>query len=67
MKWPGFGLRLRGPAGCVPVAAERDEVAAREVLALERKALDGWQAGNPDPALAVSDPESPTSMSSRIS
>jgi ketosteroid isomerase-like protein len=27
------------------------------VLALERKTLDGWQAGNPDPLLAISDPD----------
>jgi ketosteroid isomerase-like protein len=38
-------------------AADGSEAAAREVLALERKTLDGWQMGNPDPLLAVSDPE----------
>jgi len=37
-------------------AADPDAVAAREVLALERTALDGWQTGNPDPLLAISDP-----------
>ena len=30
--------------------------AAREVLALERQALDGWLAGSPDPQLAICDP-----------
>jgi ketosteroid isomerase-like protein len=38
-------------------AADGSEAAAREVLALERKTLDGWQAGNPDPLLAISDPD----------
>jgi hypothetical protein len=38
-------------------AAGENEAAAREILVLERKALDGWQAGNPDPCLALLDPE----------
>ncbi len=38
-------------------AAGQNEAAAREILALERQALDGWQAGNPDPCLALMDPE----------
>ena len=38
-------------------AADRDEATAREILALERKTLDGWQTGNPDPLLAICDPE----------
>jgi hypothetical protein len=29
--------------------------AAQEVLTLERQAMDGWLAGNPDPQLAVTD------------
>jgi ketosteroid isomerase-like protein len=41
----------------VLAAADENEAAAREVLALERKTLDGWQAGNPDPLLAISDPD----------
>jgi len=41
----------------VLAAADTNEAAAREVLALERKALDGWQAGSPDAMLAMSDPE----------
>ena len=43
--------------GSVLAAADRDEATAREVLALERTTLDGWQVGNPDPLLAISDPE----------
>ena len=38
-------------------AADGSEATAREVLALERTTLDGWQVGNPDPLLAISDPE----------
>lgn len=30
---------------------------ASEVIALERKAMDGWAQGNPDPFLASADPE----------
>jgi len=30
---------------------------AAEILALERQAMDGWLKGNPDPALAITDPE----------
>ena len=43
--------------GGVLPAADQNEAAAREVLALERTTLDGWQAGNPDPLLAISDPD----------
>jgi len=38
-------------------AADGAEAAGREILALERTALDGWQVGNPDPMLAISDPD----------
>ena len=48
-----LGGMLAGAAG----AADGNEAAAREVVALERKTLDGWQVGNPDPLLAISDPE----------
>ncbi len=41
----------------VLAAADENEATAREVLALERKTLDGWQMGNPDPLLAISAPE----------
>jgi ketosteroid isomerase-like protein len=41
----------------VLAAANGNEATAREVLALERTTLDGWQMGNPDPLLAISDPE----------
>jgi hypothetical protein len=43
--------------GGMLAAADGNEATAREVLALERTALDGWQVGNPDPLLAISDPE----------
>jgi ketosteroid isomerase-like protein len=41
----------------VLAAADQNEATAREVLAMERKAMDGWQRGDPEPALAISDPE----------
>jgi ketosteroid isomerase-like protein len=41
----------------VLAAADTNQTTEREVLALERKALDGWQAGNPDALLAISDSE----------
>lgn len=41
----------------VLAAADQNEATAREILALERKAMDGWKVGNPDPTLAMSDPE----------
>ena len=43
--------------GGVLAAADGNEATAREVLALERTTLDGWQMGNPDPLLAISDPD----------
>ena len=30
---------------------------AQEILALERRAMDGWLTGNPDPQLSISDPQ----------
>jgi ketosteroid isomerase-like protein len=41
----------------VLAAADSTESVAREIVALERTALDGWQKGNPDPLLAISDPD----------
>jgi ketosteroid isomerase-like protein len=41
----------------VCAAAEQSDATAREILAMERKALDGLQVGNPDPVLAISAPE----------
>ena len=38
-------------------AADSSESVTPEILALERRALDGWQVGNPDPLLAISDPD----------
>jgi len=43
--------------GGVLAAADGNEGTAREILALERTTLDGWQVGNPDPLLEISDPE----------
>jgi hypothetical protein len=40
-----------------PAWAESGADPAREVLALERQAMDGWLKGDPDPQLAISDPQ----------
>lgn len=39
-----------------PVPAWSQSGAAAEVVALERKVMDAWIQGNPDPLLAVADP-----------
>ena len=57
MKKPILACAVVAALCGVLAAAGQSEVAAREVLALERKTLDGWQMGNPDPLLAISDPE----------
>jgi ketosteroid isomerase-like protein len=38
-------------------AADLNSDTARAILALERGAMDGWLKGDPDPFLAISDPE----------
>jgi len=38
-------------------AADSDAEIARQILALERRAMDGWQKGDPGPALEISDRE----------
>jgi hypothetical protein len=48
---------LCGVVAGAAAAADGNEAIAREVVALERQTLDGWQVGNPDPLLAISDPE----------
>jgi len=40
-----------------PARASSDADPAQEVLALERQAMDGWLKGNPDPQVAITDPE----------
>jgi len=45
-------------AACgVLTAGDSPESIARDVVALERTALDGWLTGNPDPFLAIADPD----------
>ena len=41
----------------VSVAADSNAEAEREILALERQAMEGWLKGDPDPLLAISDTE----------
>ena len=40
----------------VPAAAGQNDATASDILAMERKALDGFQAGDPNPCLAMADP-----------
>lgn len=40
-----------------PAWAGSDADVAREILTLERQALDGWLRGDPGPQLAISDPQ----------
>ena len=42
---------------CLPARAASDAETAKEILAMERRAMDGWITGNPDAALAIADPE----------
>src|SRR3990172_438366 len=44
-------------ACCAPALADSNDKAAEEVLDLERAAMDGWIKGDPDPSLAICDPE----------
>ena len=49
-------LLICGAALCAARAwADPPPETARQILALERQALDGWMKGDPDPALAISD------------
>jgi hypothetical protein len=41
----------------VPAAAGQNDAFASDILAMERKALDGFQTGDPNPSLAIADPE----------
>ena len=38
-------------------ASDTNDATSKEILTIERKALDGWLAGNPDPMLAAMDPD----------
>ncbi len=40
-----------------PAWAGSDADTVRELLALEKQAMDGWLKGDPEPQLAISDPE----------
>jgi ketosteroid isomerase-like protein len=39
----------------MPARAASDTETAKEIVAMERRAMDGWITGNPDPALAIAD------------
>jgi ketosteroid isomerase-like protein len=57
MKKTILACAIAAALGGVMAAADQNEAATREILAMERRALDGWRVGNPDPVLAISDPE----------
>jgi len=49
-------LMLAAAAWCVaPARAEANDQILRDLVALEHQAMDGWIAGNPDPAMALAD------------
>jgi ketosteroid isomerase-like protein len=39
----------------VPARAASDAETSKEIVAMERRAMDGWITGNPDPTLAIAD------------
>jgi hypothetical protein len=39
------------------LSAGAEDQTAREILALERQAMDGWRKGDPDPSLAIAGPD----------
>lgn len=55
MKKTILALAAAAALWAVPARADSSADRAREVLDLERQALDGWRTGNPDPQLAISD------------
>ena len=40
-----------------PLLAQPTADPTQEILALERQAMDGWSKGDPDPVLAITDPQ----------
>jgi ketosteroid isomerase-like protein len=42
---------------CCLVAANPEVNVTQEILTLERQTMEGWLKGNPDPTLAILDPE----------
>jgi uncharacterized protein (TIGR02246 family) len=57
MRQPILGCALAAAFCGLLVAADTNESTAREIIALERKVMDAWQRGDPDPFLALADPE----------
>ena len=50
-------VALAAAASALLPAADTNEQIVQQLVALERSAMDGWKNGNPDPLLAISDPE----------
>jgi hypothetical protein len=57
MKTAILACAVAAAFGGALAAADPNEAVAGDILAMERKALDGWQVGNPDPVLEACDPE----------
>ena len=56
MKIVAIGAAAVVSAGAL-MAADSDAAIAREIVAIERRVMDGWQNGDSGPALAVADRE----------
>ncbi|MBI4908168.1 MAG: DUF4440 domain-containing protein [Acidobacteria bacterium] len=54
--WIFLTLLLVATCASVP-AADATTEPLQELLALERKAMNGWQTGDPGPQLAITDPQ----------
>ena len=50
-------LLYPGAGGPPALAAPAPESTEQTILAMERRAMDGWRQGNPDEFLKISDPE----------
>ena len=57
MKTPILACAVATALCGVLAAADSSEATGRAILAMETAAMDGWQQGNPDPALAIADPD----------
>jgi ketosteroid isomerase-like protein len=50
-------ISIAAVLSAIPALADSNPEISRQLLTMERQAMDGWMKGNPDPALAISDPE----------
>jgi ketosteroid isomerase-like protein len=50
-------IAIAAVLSAAPALADSSPEVVRQLVALERQALDGWMKGDPEPALAIADPE----------